>query len=55
MYAVFKEAGTPLPRDYDLVDYGFNFDEDPVFREGELNEENDAEMANNNHAAHQNL
>lgn len=23
MYSVFKEAGAPLPRDCDLVDYGF--------------------------------
>ena len=32
MYAVFKQAGTPLPRDQDLVDYGFNLEDEKVFK-----------------------
>lgn len=45
MYAVFKEAGTPLPRDHDLVDYGFNFDEEAVFQRNDDRAGNaDAEM-----------
>lgn len=33
MYGTFKEAGTPLPRDPALVDYGFNLEEEEVFQE----------------------
>ena len=33
MYSVFKEAGTPLPRDPDLVDYGFNLEDESVFND----------------------
>ena len=33
MYRTFKEAGTPLPRDPNLVDYGFNLEEETVFNE----------------------
>ena len=28
MYKLFAEAGTPLPKDSNLVDYGFKFSED---------------------------
>ena len=31
MYRTFKEAGTPLPRDSNLVDYGFNLEDEEVF------------------------
>ena len=40
MYRVFKEAGTPLPRDPNLVDYGFNLEE-------EVFQNSDAEMGYN--------
>ena len=28
MYELFQQAGTPLPKDPNLIDYGFNFSED---------------------------
>jgi len=28
MYDLFQEAGTPLPKDPNLVDYGFKFPDD---------------------------
>ena len=27
MYELFQQAGTPLPKDPNLIDYGFNFSE----------------------------
>ena len=32
MYGLFKDAGTPLPRDSALVDYGFNLEDEDVFQ-----------------------
>ena len=31
MYSVFKAAGTPLPKDPSLVDYGFNLEDEDAF------------------------
>jgi len=28
MYELFQQAGTPLPKDPNLIDYGFKFDDD---------------------------
>ena len=39
MYQVFKENGTPLPRDFDLVDYGFNLEDESVFHDDDDQEQ----------------